>query len=146
MSFLYKIKKGGKLELVHPNEELKKAYIEKAESNLESAKILFGKNKLEESVTLAYYSMYNHLIALLFFSGIKSENHSASIILLKELFGLDNSDILEAKKERVDKQYYVDFHLNKKDVYETIEKGENIAVKFESIVRKNDEIYVIKKN
>jgi len=40
-------------------------------------------------------------LALLFKVGIKSENHTASILLLKELFGLDNSKILNAKKERM---------------------------------------------
>ena len=60
--------------------------------------------------------MYYSLLALLFRVGIKSENHTASIILLKEVFGLDNSEILKAKKERVDKQYYVDFKIAEHDV------------------------------
>ena len=73
---------------------------------------------------LAYYSMYHLLTALFFKAGIKSENHSASIILLKELFQMDNKDISEAKTERIDKQYYVDFKITKEEVQNTIRKAE----------------------
>ena len=122
--FLTKLKKEGKLNLVEPSEEIKQSYLEKSESNLVSAKILLENNRLEESVTLAYYSMYHSLVALLFKSGIKSENHTASIILLKEIFEIDNSEISFAKKERVDKQYYVDFEITKKQVEDSIKKAE----------------------
>jgi len=121
---LNRLKEEGKLELVEPSEEIKQSYIEKSESNLFSAKILFNNDRLEESVGLAYYSMYHLLTALLFKVGIKCENHSASIVLLKELFGLENRGILEAKTERIDKQYYVGFKLTKQEVEETIKKAE----------------------
>ncbi|MBI3623665.1 HEPN domain-containing protein [Candidatus Pacearchaeota archaeon] len=81
-------------------------------------------NKLKESVGLAYYSMYHILTALLFKVGIKSENHSASIILLEKIFNQDNKDIFDAKTERIDKQYYVDFAITKEDVEDTIRKAE----------------------
>jgi uncharacterized protein (UPF0332 family) len=64
------------------------------------------------------------LTALLFKIGIKCENHSASIILLKDLFGIDNKDIFSAKKERIDKQYYTDFKITKQDIVESIESAE----------------------
>jgi len=115
-SFLNRLKKDGKLELVEPSEEIKQSYLEKSDSNLVSAKILLENNKLEEAVALTYYSMYHSLTALLFKTGIKCENHSGSILLLKKLFEIDNSDIEYAKKERVDKQYYVDFNITKDQV------------------------------
>src|SRR3989338_9292281 len=124
INFLKKLRKQGKLELVESSEELKQSYIIKSESNLISAKILLNNDKFEESVGLAYYSMYHLLTALLFKIGIKSENHSASIILLKDLFGQNNKDIFEAKTERLDKQYYVDFIITKKDVEDAIMKAE----------------------
>lgn len=74
-NFLNKMKKEGKLELVESSEEMKKSYMTKSESNLISSKILLANERLEESVSLAYYSMYHLLIALLFKVGIKSENH-----------------------------------------------------------------------
>ena len=53
--------------------------------------------------------MYNILTALLFRTGIKCENHAASIILLKDLFNkFDLFKIISfAKEERIDKQYYI---------------------------------------
>ena len=82
-NFLNKLKKEKKLELIEPSREVRESYLKKSESNLVSAKILLKSNMLEESVSLAYYSMYHILIALLFYVGIKSENHTASIVLLK---------------------------------------------------------------
>ena len=123
-SFLSKLKKEGKLELIEPSEEVSKAYTEKSESNLVSAKILLESNRLEEAVALAYYSMYHILIALLFKVGIKSENHSASIILLEDIFKIDSSDISFAKKERIDKQYYISFRITKEEVSDSIIKAE----------------------
>ena len=88
---LTKLTNEGKLEIIEPSEELAEAYLQKADSHLESSKILLNSEKLEESVSMVYYGMYHSLLALLFRCGIKSENHSASILLLKELFG--NSDL-----------------------------------------------------
>ena len=140
-NFLNKLNKEGKLELVEPSEEMKQSFILKSESNIVSSKILLNNDKLEESVGLAYYSMYHLLTALLFKTGIKSENHSASIILLKGVFGQDNKDIFEAKTERLDKQYYVDFVITKKDVEDTIRKAEifnNKMIDFISKVNNED--------
>ena len=75
INFLIKLKLDGKLQLVEPSEEIKQSYLGKSESNLISAKILLNSNRLEESVGLAYYSMYHLLTALFFKAGIKSENH-----------------------------------------------------------------------
>lgn len=125
VNFLSKLKKEGKLGLVERSEEIKQSYIEKSESNLISAKILLENNRLEEAVALSYYSRYHILTALLFKTGIKSENHSASIILLEKIFNVDGSDIVFAKKERVDKQYYVDFKITKEEVIDSIKKAES---------------------
>ena len=84
MNFLNKLKRQGKLELAESSDEIKQSYLEKSESNFISAKILLKNNRLEESISLIYYSMYHTLLALLFKIGVKSENHSGSIILLKE--------------------------------------------------------------
>ena len=124
LDFLKKVKIEGKLKLTEPSNEVKQAYLDKSESYLESAKLLLKNKKLEEATSMTYYSMYYSLLALLYHFGIKSENHSASIILLKKLFGIDNKDILEAKKERIDKQYYVDFKIAKRDVVNLIKTAE----------------------
>ncbi|MFC1682137.1 HEPN domain-containing protein [Nanoarchaeota archaeon] len=122
--FLNKLKRVKKLILVKPSLEIKESYIKKSESSLDSAKILLKSEKLEESIALTYYSMYHVVTALLFSTGIKCENHSASIILMREIFELDNTQIMKAKAERVDKQYYTDFHITKEDVIEAIKNAE----------------------
>ena len=138
ISFLAKLFDEGKLQLVNPSEEIKDSYIKKSESNLISAKILLENNKLEESVSLVYYSMYHILTALLFKVGIKCENHSASIILLKELFSIDNSNIFFAKKERIDKQYYIDFNISKQEILEAIRIAEDFNKKLLKFTTKLD--------
>ncbi|MBU2562524.1 MAG: HEPN domain-containing protein [Nanoarchaeota archaeon] len=124
INFLNKLKKEGKLKIIESSEEVKDSYMEKSESNIISAKILLKHNRLEETISLSYYSMYHMLIALLSLVGIRSENHSASIILLNKLFKIDNSRILFAKKERVDKQYYTDFNIVKEDAEDLLKKAE----------------------
>jgi len=108
--FLNKLKKEKKIELVEPSEEIKLSYLKKAEDCLKSAKILLNNKLYENSTSEAYYSMYNSLLALLFKAGIKSENHSASIMLFEDLFNSKElaKIITFAKSERIDKQYYVE--------------------------------------
>jgi uncharacterized protein (UPF0332 family) len=122
--FFNRLQEGGKLQLVPPSEEIMSSYLKKSDSHLVSAKLLLENDRLEESVSLTYYSMYYILLSLFFRVGIKCENHSAAIILLKELFNVDNSLISYAKKERIDKQYYVDFKIMKEEVKELIEAAE----------------------
>ncbi|MEK6952531.1 MAG: HEPN domain-containing protein [Nanoarchaeota archaeon] len=145
ISFLTKLRKQNKLSLVEPSEEIKDSYILKSESNIASSKILLENNRLEESVALTYYSMYHMVTALLFKVGIKCENHTATIILLKELFNIDNSDISHAKTERLDKQYYTDFSITKQEVTEAIKNAEmfngNLLDFLSKINNKNVEKY-----
>ena len=124
LGFLAKLRKNGVIGLVEPSEEIKQSYIDKSTSNIDSAKILLKNNKLEESVALSYYSMYHFVTALFCKAGIKSENHNATIQMLKDIFGIDNKEIASAKKERLDKQYYVNFKISKEEVTEAIKKAE----------------------
>lgn len=124
-SLFKKLNKEGKLQLVEPSENIKESHMRKSESNLISSRILLDKDKLEEAVSLAYYSMYHMTLALFFKAGIKCENHSATILLMKRIFDLNNSALSFAKKERVDKQYYIDFHIVKEDVTELIHMAED---------------------
>jgi len=100
---------------------------------MKSAKVLLQHNLYENSISMAYYAMYNLLMATLFKTGIKCENHSGPILLLKLLFKEDGlfKQISEAKKERIDKQYYV-----------TIEKDEITRDVAEELLR-NAEDFVL---
>lgn len=134
--FFNRLQEEGKLQLVQPSEEIMSSYLKKSDSHLASAKLLLKNDRLEESVSLTYYSMYYMLLSLFFRVGIKCENHSAAIILLKELFNVDNSLISYAKKERIDKQYYVDFKIMKEDVEELIEAAEIFNSKILDFIEK----------
>src|SRR3989338_6950171 len=109
-SFLSKLREEGKLAIVDPSEEMKESYLKKSDNCIKSAKILLQNDLYENSVAEAYYAVYNCLLALLYKTGIKSENHSASIILLGKLFKANDLVKLasSAKEERIDKQYYVE--------------------------------------
>ena len=135
-NFLIKLFNEKKLQLVEPNEEVCKAYLEKSEKSLRSAKATLDIGSYEDSVTLSYYSMYYLVLALLFKTGIKSENHTASIILLKEIFGIDNDVLTKAKSERIDKQYYVDFSVTKKDVEEMIRIAEHFNLEMFNFIER----------
>lgn len=110
--------------LVEPSEEMKRAYLETSRKDFVAAKILLEQNLPDKAVPHVYYGVYNLVLALLFKTGIKCENHTTSIFLLKDLFGLDNSFMELAKKKRVDVQYYIDVSLTKKDVYDLISQAE----------------------
>lgn len=130
VNFLIKLKEEDKLKIVEPSEDIKESYTRKSKSSLKSAKILLENEQIEDTVPIAYYSMYNMLTALLYKIGIKCENHSASIIILKELFKIDNSKIGFAKTERVDKQYYIDFEVSRQEAKNLIK----IAEEFNSML------------
>lgn len=134
-SFLSKLKKEGKLELVEPSEEICKSYMEKADNCLKSAKLLLQNSLYENSVSMSYYAMYDSLTALLFKVGIKCENHAGSIVLFKNLFGRIHlfKIISFAKEERIDKQYYVtskkNFILTKESAGDMTKKAEDFLIK-----------------
>ena len=147
INFLNKLHSEGKLKLVEPSNEIKDSYIEKSESNLLASKILLERNLLEESISMTYYSMYHITTALFFKCGIKCENHSATIIILKEIFNIDNNEISTAKEERIDKQYYTNFHINKQDVLEAISTTEKFNSNIRDFISKisNEKIEQIRK-
>lgn len=138
INFLSKLHREGKLQLVQPSDAIKESYLAKSESNLVSAKILLDNRRLEESVGLAYYSMYHMLTALLFQAGIKSENHAAAIILLEAVFGMENKSISLAKEERIDKQYYADFRITREDAAEMIRIAEEFNKNLLDFISKMD--------
>src|SRR3989338_8783214 len=139
-TFLNKLKKEGKLELVEPSEDICSSYSEKSANCLKSAKLLLQNNLYENSIGTSYYAMYNLLLALLFRAGIKCENHGGSILLLKLLFGEDDlyKLISDVKKERIDKQYYVTTEkdeITKEIADELLNNAEDFVLKMKVIIK-----------
>jgi len=134
--FVAKLVVEEKIKLVEKSEIISKSYSQKSENSLKAGKLLFPQNLLEEATSMIYYAMYNKLISLFFKVGLKCENHSASILLLKELFDLDNELILFAKKERIDKQYYTDFEITTKQVKDLMESAEEFIAEIDFYINK----------
>jgi len=152
-NFLNTLKTEEKLELVESSEEIYDSYLEKSANCLKSAKLLLQNNLYENSIGMSYYAMYNLLIALLFKIGIKCENHGGSILLLKLLF--DEKDlsklISNAKKERINKQYYVTTKRDKatkEDTQKLITNAEDFIVKMKLFIKNlnNEFIEEVRKN
>ena len=145
--FLKKLYKEKVLQLVVPNAEVKMAYLKKSESYLASARLLWDGERFEESVSLAYYSMYYSVLALFFATGIKCENHTAAIILLADLFEIDNSAIESAKSERIDKQYYVATAPVQSEVVELIKTAESFNADLLDVIDRltNEKIESVRK-
>lgn len=147
-NFLRKLKIEGKIEIIEPNTNVCESYLDKSGKCLKSARVLLESNLLENSITMSYYSMYNSLTALLFRTGIKCENHSGSILLLKVIF--DETELFEtisvAKKERIDKQYYVNEEKEEITIEETkemIEKSEGFILNMKTIIERLDNSQII---
>ena len=137
--FLARMYQKKKIQLVNPNENIKSAYLQRSEESLSSAKALLKIGNLKDSVALFYYSMYHCLLALMFRIGIKCENHTAAIIILQDVFGLDSKDIRKAKNDRVDKQYYVDFRITEEEVKETMFLAEDFIADLRDFIERLSE-------
>ena len=119
-----------KISLVEPSINIYDSYAQKSKNCLLSAKILHKEQLYENSVSQSYFAMYNQALAILFACGIKSENHTATILLIEKVLELPSLSAIihDAKKERIDKQYYVTTEasepLTKEISYELIQSAE----------------------
>ena len=100
-------KKG--IELVEPSDNLRDAYIIKAEEALET---LRTSKSRDWQLTTAYYTIYHGIYSLLMTIGVKCEIHSCTIEFtkrfLKEYFTSDDFELIDkAFSARIDSQYYV---------------------------------------
>lgn len=130
------LQKQEKIKIVEPSEEICQSYREKSKNSIRAGKILLKEGLIEESISMSYYGMYNELLGLLYKTGIKSENHFFSIYALKEIFGFDNKDILFAKKERINKQYYSNSGLSEREAKEMAVLAENFIEDLEIFMDK----------
>lgn len=137
--FIQKLVEEGKITIEEENDEVSQSYSQKAENSLKAAKILFEQQLLEESTSMSYYAMFHKATALFRLLGIKCENHAATILLLKQLFAIDNKDISFAKNERIDKQYYTDFVITQSDAKDLIDKAEQFIANLDLFLEKQTE-------
>ena len=137
MRFLSKLKNEGKIKQVEASDEIKQAYLAKSKSSMGAAEILIGTGHLEEATSMIYYSMYYSTLALLFATGIKCENHTGCILLLKDLFRKNDlsQNLNSAKEERVDKQYYTDYQVTKEEVDQFLASAQDFIMEIRQIIK-----------
>jgi len=99
------------MELVDPNDNLSKVYLDKSEEALKAS--IAVKGNISWEISSSYYSMYFALYSILMKIGIKCENHSCTIEFMKRFLSKYFSDddiklIKDSMGLRIDAQYYVD--------------------------------------
>lgn len=135
-----KQKKRG-IEIVKPNENLTRSYMEKSE---DSIKMMEGAPSEDWKIVGAYYSCYQALYSLLQRVGIKCEIHDCTIELM-DFFPFSEEEIEligELKEKRENAQYYVTEETKLRDtnrVKEFVLKCEKIAEE-EDLEQIRDEI------
>jgi len=141
------------IKLVEPNDNLRNAYIIKAEESLE---VLRTTAIRDWQLTTAYYSIYHSIYSLLMKIGIKCEIHSCTLgftkKFLKNHFLPDDFGLIDkAFSARIDSQYYVnrkvpdfeyDFIINKTPAF--LVKCKNIALEQKEINEIREKILLIK--
>lgn len=148
-----KLKQEGKLELTEPSEEISQSYLIKSNKCIQVAKLAYEADIYENAVSEAYYSIYNTVQTLFFKCGVKCENHSGAVILIRSLFKLDAlySIFSEFKKDRIDNQYYVSVinaePINKEKCDERIKTAQKFNAELRAYIGKitNQEINKIRK-
>src|SRR3990167_431011 len=109
LNFLNKLRAEESLMLVEPSDEISKSYLIKSDKCVQVAQLAYDAGIYENAVSEAYYSIYNTVVSLFFKCGIKCENHSGAVLLIKEVFNLPKlyHVFSEFKKDRIDNQYYI---------------------------------------
>ena len=127
-------KKG--IELVEPNDNLRGAYIIKAEDSLATLRLI---KSMDWKLTTAYYTIYNGIYSLLMGVGIKCEIHSCTIEFikryLKDYFTIEDLKLLDtAFSARNDSQYYVNREVSDSKYDFIIKKTPLFLVKCKNII------------
>jgi uncharacterized protein (UPF0332 family) len=130
------------IELIEPNDNLRDAYIIKAEDSLATLRLIKSK---DWELTTAYYTIYHGIYSLLMKIGIKCEIHSCTIEFtkryLKNHFSKEDFELLnKAFSARNDSQYYVDRKVSDKKYNLIIKKTPLFLVKCKNIILKQKEI------
>jgi len=113
-------KKKEGIQLIEPNENLSKGYIEMAEAAIGTMNRERNLN-MQFAISACYYSMYYSLYAILMKIGVKCEIHACTLEFMKKLLANfyskeDFRIINKAFDARNTSQYYVDKIVSKEDI------------------------------
>jgi len=137
-------KKG--IEIVEPSDNLRDAYLVKAEDALDTLKT--SKSR-DWQLTTAYYTIYNSIYSLIMKIGIKCEIHSCTIEFtkryLKDHFTPEDFELIDkAFSARIDSQYYVNRNVPDQNYELIMKKTPAFMVKCKNIVLDQKEITEIR--
>lgn len=130
------------IELVEPSDNLREAYIIKAEEALTTLRT----SKIRDwQITTAYYTIYHSIYSLLMKIGIKCEIHQCTIEFakrfLKDKFLPEDFELIEkAFSARIDSQYYVNREVPDQNYEIIMKKTPAFLVKCKNIVLEQKEI------
>ena len=137
-------KKG--IELVEPSDNLREAYLIKADEALE---VLKGTDIRDWQLTTAYYTIYHSIYSLLMKIGVKCDIHSCTIEFtkrfLKDHFSPEAFELIDkAFSARIDSQYYVNRQVPDRNYELIMKKTPAFLVKCKNIVLEQKEIIEIR--
>lgn len=135
-----KLKAEELLKLIEMSDEISKSYLIKSDKCVQVAQLAYDAGIYENAVSEAYYSIYNTVVSLFFKCGIKCENHSGAVLLIKEVFNLPELYAIfsEFKKDWIDNQYYIPIAgtepINKEKSNERIKTAQRFNVELRSYI------------
>ena len=135
------------IKIVEPNENLRKAYLQKTKEAIETAQLAKSR---DWKITCMYYSMYLSLYSILMKIGVKSTIHTCTIefakVFLKEYF-LDEELALIEKGfvARIDSQYYTDKFISEEIYQMLLKQAPLIYAKASTVVITEDNINAIRR-
>ncbi|MFH1433071.1 MAG: hypothetical protein ABIG84_07700 [archaeon] len=135
------------IELVEPSDNLRDAYLIKAEEALDT---LRTSKSRDWQLTTAYYTIYHSIYSLLMKIGVKCEIHSCTIEFtkrfLKNHFSSEDFELIDkAFSARIDSQYYVNRRVPDKNYELIMKKTSAFLVKCKNIVLEQKEVEAVRK-
>ncbi len=136
------------IELIDPSENLREAYLIKAEESLET---LRTSKSRDWQITTAYYTIYHGIYSLFMKIGIKCEIHSCTIEFtkrfLKDHFSTDNFELIDkAFSARIDSQYYVNKKVPDQNYDYIMKKTPAFLIKCKNTIFEQKEIDLIRRD
>jgi hypothetical protein len=122
--------------------ELAEALFRRAEEALKSAKILLEHGKFEDSISRAFYAMFNAARALLYSKGLEVRTHKGAISLFGEHFvkkGILSSEYADIFRKAFDLRQKSDYdpytQFSQEIAEETISNAERFINKIKDILK-----------
>src|SRR3989338_3612810 len=112
-----------RLKRVAENLEIAKNHIEKADRNINAAKLMLDNKFFDWAITCAYYAMYHATMASLWLIGFDARSHECAITAFEAFY------IQEKKVGEKYLSYYKKAHKLSRKLIDTLEKAKTERIK-----------------